>query len=51
MQIAHHDDCTSWEDDNFCDCDFWDKLELEQVKHDKARHGMRVGSKSVFVIQ
>lgn len=35
--IEHHEDCEFWLDDDFCDCDFWDRLDREQELHDETR--------------
>ena len=32
--MEHDKDCVSHVDDDFCDCDFWDRLEQEQAEHD-----------------
>ena len=35
LTIEHTADCISFEDDDFCDCDFWDRLESDQDRHDR----------------
>ena len=31
--VVHHENCMSHEDDNYCDCDFWERLEREQEEY------------------
>jgi hypothetical protein len=30
--IEHHPDCVSWDDNDFCDCDFHERLEKEAIE-------------------